>query len=47
MNELMNYLLKAHRVNYEKHSMALPTFYEKNIGFIRMKNTGHMYEGLS
>ena len=40
----MKYLLKSHRVNYEKHSVALPTFYEKNIGFMRMKNTGHMYE---
>ena len=40
----MKYLLKAHRVNYEKHSVALPTFYEKNKGFMRMKNTGHMYE---
>ena len=40
----MKYLLKVHRVNYEKHSVASPIFYEKNIGFMRMKNTGHMYE---
>ena len=40
----MKYLLKVHRVDYEKHSVALPTFYEKNIGFMRMKNTGHMYK---
>ena len=40
----MKYLLKLHRFNYEKHPVALPTFYEKNIGFMRMKNTRHMYE---
>ena len=51
MNELMNtpdpvneISIESHRVNYEKHSVALPTFYEKNIGFMRMKNTGHVYE---
>ena len=36
--------IESAQVNYEKHSVALPTFYEKNIGFMRMKNTGHMYE---
>ena len=45
MNELMNTPDPVNEiVNYEKHSVALPTFYEQNIGFMRMKNTGHMYE---
>ncbi|EDQ98573.1 uncharacterized protein LACBIDRAFT_299169 [Laccaria bicolor S238N-H82] len=40
----MKYLLKAHRFNYEKHSVALPISYEKNIAFMRKKDTGHTYE---
>ena len=39
----MKYLLKAHRFNYEKHSVALPISYEKNI-HMRKKDTGHIYE---
>ncbi|EDQ98405.1 uncharacterized protein LACBIDRAFT_302394 [Laccaria bicolor S238N-H82] len=40
----MKYPLKAHRFNYEKVLWSLPTFYEKNIAFMKKKDTGHTYE---
>jgi hypothetical protein len=41
---IMKAFMKAPKKCYERVLWSLPTFYEKNIAFMRKKDTGHTYE---